>query len=307
MLVQVVVVRFGIGVFDSTWLDHRFALFQATMLPSLRAQSAKFHLAVQIDECLPARYKSDLADAIAPLSNAALRPISLHRFRSRDHLAHIAQICSETGATHYISTRCDDDDALTADAFGHCQDEARKAIENGAQGAFLAIRNGLRASLGERVGQWQDHQSTGIGLSLLLPAGSSSTIYNFNHMKIPEFSEKKSWPLLHIEADQARWLYAQHKFSDNNYTARIASLRREALTPSLYDSAEAMFPLDREALARWLKLEHAATPLSGERTLNRMAAIESEIVNAMRKGASADIIAALHEKRMAAGAVILGR
>lgn len=307
-VVQVIALRFGIGVFDPRWLDHRLALFRATMAPALLAQAGvPFHVGVQIDRRLPQEYKDSLADLMRDIPGATLRPIDLHSDRGADHQSHLAEVCETENATHFLSTRCDDDDAVTPGAFKVVQERAVELLERGVPRAVIAIRHGLRCAIAQRLGFWENHKANGIGLSVLQPEESNTTIYSASHVRLPELAADRGWEMSYIEKDAARWLYVNHKLSDSDFEARLSKLQRKALPIDEYDKALRLFPLDHEALNEWMSLDLPLKPRASGKITEQVKDAESKIIAARRRNAPKEELDKLFSERMQFGAKIVDR
>lgn len=106
------VTRFGLGVNDLTWLEHRLALMSAITIPSLTAQSEPdFAWAVLVDDSLPRPIRSELMRRLEPLEDARL--VDGHRFPFTNHgFLALADLVDPADQDRWVLTaRLDDDDA----------------------------------------------------------------------------------------------------------------------------------------------------------------------------------------------------
>ena len=277
---HVVVMRFGIGIFDERWLDHRLKLFKAITLPSLISQckDSEFYFGLQVDKNIPEYYYDHLRRLISVIPNAEIRKLELHYDRKVDHQEQIERIVNEKHYDYIISTRIDDDDALTTGSFSAIMNTARTLVDKGFVPSAIIIRHGLRFAPLENRGLWHDHDSHSTGASVLIPVGSKTNIYSFNHTKIPSYFKDKGWNVCYIEKDQAAWLYTVHKYSDTDYESKVNKIKnhKDAVVPNQEDLQK--FSVNEESLKEWIELERSVKPLVGGKMTDFIRDIEDKIV-----------------------------
>ncbi|MCC5967349.1 MAG: hypothetical protein JJU24_14565 [Natronohydrobacter sp.] len=169
-------------------LDRRFRLFEALTLPSLLGQTdPDFTLAVLIGEDFPAIRRARLAQLVAPLRDAHIVALPPHNNYKSTKLA--IEACRRPDATHILSLRLDDDDALGRDVI-----EAQKRIAPVVASAgpadapvVICFNNGLFLELsdqGNRIFGVIEKQPLGIGMGMLAPADARPTIFSTDHRQV---------------------------------------------------------------------------------------------------------------------------
>jgi hypothetical protein len=132
----------GTGI-DSTWLSHRFALFEGFCLPSVVAQSERdFHWILLVSDRTPpqwmARLLADVALVFSPVSIIMVSHYSEDFFLSamRDRLE---RIVDRVG-----STRLDNDDAIARDYLAEVRGEASQM--SGDRNFVINFRQGCQVA-----------------------------------------------------------------------------------------------------------------------------------------------------------------
>lgn len=298
-----VVMRFGIGVYDEKWLDYRLRLLRATMVPSLLAQGTRFTFVALTDREHSTKYRDAIEEIAGRFHDGVVLPIEFHCHRREAHGKHIAAVCEERGYTHFISTRVDDDDALTSGAMQAVQRRAEEAVAMGKSAAII-ISDGLRYLPAEGIGVWQRGRSPGIGLSVVSESKHPSTnILAFNHRKVAEEFSSKGLPVFMIGRGEAAWLYTLHKYCDADFAERAQRIREAKNCVSPTETDLASFGLDLSAFREWLELEAVAEPLSG-RTTGIVERLERE-VEALRSSGRVDEVEPLLKERRRLGSSIV--
>ncbi|WP_071799312.1 glycosyltransferase [Natronohydrobacter thiooxidans] len=209
-------------------LERRFRLFEALTLPSLLGQTdPDFTLAVLVGTDFPASARSRLAQLIAPLRDAhivALPPYNNYR-STKDAL----QACTRPEATHILSLRLDDDDALGRDVV-----EAQKRIAPtvAAAGpadapAVVCFNNGLFLELSEQGNRLYgviEKLPLGIGMGMLAQVDARPTIFSTDHRQV-----HTRWNT-YTEALTPRFIRTVHR--DNDSGALVSGKRID------YDAAQ---------------------------------------------------------------------
>lgn len=275
---HVVVMRFGIGIFDEVWLRHRFGLLASITIPSLRQQNwtKNILLLVQVDELISDVWLKRLENLLIGLP-FHIQKLKLHADRGLGLL----MFCGEknaSGSLYRLTTRIDDDDALTRFAINEIHNEALRAINKGVMFSAFAIEKNIRFLADRNLaikGESKDPETA--GLSLLTPADSDKTIYSYNHKKVVSESNGEGWPLFWIDESRAKNLYTIHRMSDSDYEARTKSFLEKDVAYSFTREDFAEFGIDEEKLIDWLKIDNFAPTLGSQKTLVLVGAIEKEI------------------------------
>ena len=111
-----VVTRYGLGVNDASWLEHRLRLISAITGPSLATQSERrFTWAVLVDPTLPDRFRRPLEDLMEPLDHAVLVESSDHQYSGEGFVRLARELGAVSGDEWLFTARLDDDDAWHRD------------------------------------------------------------------------------------------------------------------------------------------------------------------------------------------------
>lgn len=175
-------------LYDDQRLARRFAMFEALTLPSLRAQTdGDFTTVVLIGDDFPTGWRARLESllhklgdgrvvALPPQGNYAATKTALTR-------------CLHDKASHVVSMRLDDDDALSRD----CIAETRRMVPLliAASGrnvpAVLAFNKGLFLEMGPGGNQLYgvaEKLPLGIGMSMIAPRDAQPTIFSLDHRQV---------------------------------------------------------------------------------------------------------------------------
>ena len=218
------------GVRDTLYnperLERRFQLFEALTLPSLLGQSdPDFTLAVLIGEDFPADFRARLARMIAPMRDA--RIVALPPYNNYRSTKLAIESCRQEGATHLLTLRLDDDDALGRDVI-----EAQKQIAPIVAGAgpadapaVICFNNGLFLELsegGNRIYSVIEKLPLGIGMGMIAPVGARPTIFSTDHRRV-----HTRWNT-YTEALTPRFIRTVHRDNDSG---AVASGERFDLPP----------------------------------------------------------------------------
>ncbi len=198
---HVILTRFNIRVeqaapADSSWLDHRFALFERFCLPSVQAQKCQnFTWVLFCDPDIPAKYHDRIA-AYAQWPN--LRPIFFRHVFDKDMVrATVAAMAID--CTHLITSRLDNDDAICRTFI-----ESVQTRFSGQDFEFLNFTNGYILDAEEGT-IWSGQHSSNAFISLVERADNYSTVYCANHMEL------NLWGPIHQIENPVGWLQVVHR------------------------------------------------------------------------------------------------
>jgi putative rhamnosyltransferase len=175
------------------WLEHRFDIFERFCFPSVRSQTnTNFDWIVFFHPEVPKGFRGRIQ---AYCACSAFRPIY---FRSMFSQAMVQAAISDLleGFTHVITTRLDNDDAISTRFVDTIQKHFR-----GQDFEFLNFTNGYIWAEG-RLFFGQHHSNPFI--SLVERTGNCSTVYCGNHMDLGQVG-----PIAQIEGPPA-WLQVVH-------------------------------------------------------------------------------------------------
>jgi len=169
-------------------LERRFRLFEALTVPSLLGQTdPDYTLAVLVGADFPSTSHARLAQLIAPLRDAHIIALPPHNNYKSTKLA--IETCRRPEATHILSLRLDDDDALGRDVVEAQKRIAPVVASAGPAGApaVICFNNGLFLELsghGNRIYGVIEKLPLGIGMGMLAPAEARPTIFSTDHRQV---------------------------------------------------------------------------------------------------------------------------
>ena len=223
-------------LYDPARLERRFALFEALALPSIIAQTdADFTTVFLIGKDFPRPYRKRLERAIRPLRDpriVALRPMTSYK-STRTAI----DLCARPDASHIISMRLDDDDALGMDCVAETRRLAPLMMQMSGldRPSVIAFNSGmfLRFQAGGndlyRVGE---KTPLGLGMSMIAPAGRTQTVFSMNHRGVHQRFNT------YTDASRPRFIRTVH--ADNDSIGFLAGERHDeddaALTRILDDN-----------------------------------------------------------------------
>lgn len=225
-------------------LDRRFRLFEALTLPSVLGQTdPDFTFVVLVGEDFPPVYRQRLAGLMAPITDA--RIVALPPYNNYKATKLAIEACLHPTATHVLSVRLDDDDALGRDVI-----EAQKRIAPIVAAAgpadapsVICFNNGLFLELseaGNKIYGVIEKLPLGIGMGMIAPVGARPTIFSTDHRRV-----HARWNT-YTEALTPRFIRTVHR--DNDSSASVSG-ERSSLMPEQVDTILARhFSVDRDTL-----------------------------------------------------------
>jgi FkbM family methyltransferase len=134
-------VNLGLG---DGWLEHRFLLFESFCLLSVLAQEHKeFHWLMLVDPGTPEKWLARLHRDLAPLPLARIIPT--HAVSEELFVAEIQKALDDSNAERVITTRLDNDDAISRDYLARVYNAAESCRRKDAY-YVINFRSGLQAS-----------------------------------------------------------------------------------------------------------------------------------------------------------------
>ncbi len=225
-------------LYDPERLERRFQLFEALALPSLIAQTdQRFTTVVLIGRDFPREFRKRLERILKPLQDpriVALRPMVSYK-ATRTAL----NSCARPSATHLISMRLDDDDALGMD----CIAETLRLAPLMAQMAgpttpcVMAFNSGmfLEFSEGDNILYGVGEKTPlGLGMSMISPMGAPQSVFSMDHRRVHQRFNT------YTDASTPRFIRTVHR--DNDSGAYLAGERRDHDDEELSQILEANFP-----------------------------------------------------------------
>lgn len=225
-------------------LERRFRLFEALTLPSLLAQTDQdFTTAVVIGDDFPRDWRLRLEAKLRPLSGGriiALRP--LNNFKSTKTAL---ESCTHPSASHVVSMRLDDDDAISSDCIAETKRVAAPLMQiSGPENpAIIAFNNGLFLELGAGGNTlYGVHEKTplGIGMSMVAPRGARPTVFSMDHRMV-----HTRWNCF-TDGVTPRFIRTVHR--DNDSTGFMSGTRVDLSEEDLDAILAQNFPFSRQML-----------------------------------------------------------
>lgn len=285
---HVVVMRFGIGIFDPVWLTHRIGLLSAIAAPSLKAQDwcADTVLLVQVDERLDEFWLERLRKVLTPLP-VEIQKLELHGDRSRALTEYCVKRANENEYSHVLTTRMDDDDGLGRGTLEALRRGALKVLATGAETGLIVVENTIRyladRNLGLRIGLTVPETA---GLSVLTNRKVEWTAYRWSHKRAVEEVKKIGGKVVWLNEKEANGIYTIHRMSDSDYERRVVHMIKIGGMFELADGELERFGLGCERLMDWQAMDRYAPTLGAETTTGAIGAIE-KLIAAERKGLGA--------------------
>lgn len=225
-------------LYDPERLERRFRLFEVLTLPSLLAQTDQnFTTVVLIGRDFPRDFRKRLDRILMPLRDpriAALRPMNSYRATRA-----AIDMCARPDATHLMSMRLDDDDALGYD----CMAETRRLAPLMVQMAgpdtpsVLAFNSGLFmefAEGGNTLYGVGEKTPLGLGMTMIAPVGARQSVFSMDHRRVhTRFNT-------YTDATTPRFIRSVHR--DNDSSAYMAGERRDHDDDELSRILDANFP-----------------------------------------------------------------
>ncbi|MBR2656557.1 MAG: hypothetical protein IKD58_08730 [Loktanella sp.] len=225
-------------------LERRFRLFEALTLPSLLAQTDQdFTTAVLIGTDFPRPWRKRLEALLQPLGDG--RIIALPPLNNYKSTKKTLDLCTTRSATHVVSMRLDDDDAISRD----CIEETRRIIPpllqvSGVETpAIIAFNNGLFLELGSGGNTLygvQEKTPLGIGMSMVAPRGARPTVFSMDHRMV-----HTRWNCF-TEGVTPRFIRTVHR--DNDSTGFMSGTRVDLPDDDLDAILAQGFPFSRHML-----------------------------------------------------------
>ena len=304
-----VATRFGIGISDPAWFEHRLALMSAITAPSLLAQSdQEFVWGIFVGANLPERARRGLEDIVAPFEGRAFIDFKGH---TPDNLLALAvERGLEHPSGHVLTGRIDDDDAWST----HTVEEVRAftgdwlSRQSSRPGFGLTFANGLvwvmydmldidrLQSVGdstERPASIRAYSCPWISISEFVcsPLSIGMTPIKGSHAKVPEELESEGFEIHVVDNESPMWLYCRHKQTDSGIERATPEDELELSAESLAD----LFGIDGERTDAYIRRSAEYGYSTKKRLFDRRGELHNEFTDA--EGRAADL--ASHELELA--------
>jgi len=221
-------------LFDRLRLERRFALFEALTLPSLRAQTDRdFKIAVLTSQDLPEWAMQKLQDLLATVPQATLvtMPPRAHYYAIKKAFNLLPL---DDGATHQVTFRLDDDDAIHRETVARLRGMAQAMLphRDAARALILGFNRGFYFepdSDGPVLSEQYERTPLGVGLGLLNPVGSPENIFRRNHRHLAQYYD------IYMEVGAPMFVRAVHRDNDSaaNPTGRQGRMGKAQIEATL--------------------------------------------------------------------------
>lgn len=226
--------RFGLGVKDPAWFNHRLALTSAITVPSILSQRDQgVHWVWMVDEDIPAGVRSQLEEMLSPFGGRAFLDSGPHTRARLLHFAKERGLIDQSG--RILTARIDDDDAWSTDTVGL----VRRKVMEWEEGEEKTTGIGVTFSQGL---EWVMYDMLDIdrlqqkGRRVIHPASIRNYMYPFHSMSVHVYSlwsggmtamsaghshmgevlSRRNHAVEVISTDEPMWLYCRHKQVDSS-------------------------------------------------------------------------------------------
>jgi hypothetical protein len=230
---MLIATRFGLGIRDPAWFDHRLALLSAITVPSIQAQhDQEFEWAIFAPVDLPEHIRRRLEELIAPFDGRAFIDFNGHSPKNLLALAADRELVSQSG--HVLTGRIDDDDAWARNTVESVRTrtsvwlrQARKepgfglTFENGFVWVMYEMLDVARLQLkGDDVVRKPSLRAfaypfTSISGFVCSPLSHALTPIGGSHKDVPKHLAAAGFGIEVVSSDDQMWLYCRHKQSDS--------------------------------------------------------------------------------------------
>lgn len=299
--------RFGLGIKDRAWFEHRFEVLEAITVPSLASQTRQdFRWAVFVDADLDADLRARLEQAIAPVRGAVLN----------DRRAHTAggvlALAGDLGAVvdgWALTGRIDDDDAWAPDTVEqvYARVDAWMAGPRQAGGLALTFPLGLewlmydmvdidKLSADRRVVRPQSmrpyhYPFLALSVFVLAPVATKFAAVSASHSKMRDAASEQGLEVVEALPEREMWVYVRHKQALSSFNKS-----REAPRPVELQSLAERFGFDAGKTAAYIAAADAHGYLMEKRADDRRRVLKRRLAEIDAGGGDARERAAILEE-----------
>lgn len=280
--------RFGVGVRDSEWFEHRLHLLRAITVPSLAAQTSKsFVWVIFTDREMPGAARDALDAAVAKLG--ALAVILAGVSYDRASLSRcLDEFCDQS--LMRVSCRLDDDDALHPETVERIIVAAREfaSRQGGKPNLALTFPRGLEwvmydmVDVSKRAGG-RDHVERAmlyefvrpfIGTSCIMISrpGSTRTFFDISHSEAGLEEGVVDCEVSVRDTQEFMWLYSRHKQADSG----IVKARTRKVVSMTNDDLCRYFRLDGDGIAAYRAVAQRYSYVVEKKSMKARMALQRE-------------------------------
>jgi hypothetical protein len=294
--------RFGLGVRDASWFEHRLELIGAVTAPSIAAQTrSDFRWAVMVDPTIDADIRFRLERIVAAAPGGAVIDDTPYKANG---LVTLSQRWGLERDGRILTGRLDDDDALHRETVARVYDHAERWLSNAAPDRSLALtfRHGLEWIMYDMVDvlkeqRWDianprqqgirryDYPFLGTSVFVLAKADSGLTALSKAHSDFQTFAGDRGVEVV-IDETPDMWLYARHKQTDSTLQKAHTDLM-----PVDYDTLESQFGVSAAKVLAYVENADRFLYVIEKKIMRRRGDVKGEIrrvtVELRNKGLSA--------------------
>lgn len=291
---MLIATRFGIGIRDPAWFDHRLVVMSAITVPSLLAQhDQEFEWGVFAPPDIPSKARQALDEILAPFGTRAFIDSNGHVPKNLMDIALARDLVHPSG--YVLTGRIDDDDAWARDTVKRVRSYTQKWFERqpDAAGFGLTFENGLVWVMYDMldVDRLQTQGDNSIRRASLRPYSCAFTsISGFvcspysvgltpiggSHRDVPKHLKDKGFEVDVVPTTEPMWLYCRHKQADSALE-RVA--RGEDIRVDICALNQA-FGIDETRVRHYIARSHEYGYSTTKRIFERRGAIRTAIRSA---------------------------
>jgi Putative rhamnosyl transferase len=231
--------RFGVGIEDPLWFEHRIKLLAAITAPSLSTQDDQnFTWIVQTDDGLPKEISVRLWRLV---TEVGIDSCVISTKRTRELFARAKQLTALESSTYSLSGRIDDDDGWHPETVGRIRGYASSWLSHnrGRPGAGWSFSRGLEWIMYDM----KDFQSgrlltagvrdmylpfTSISVFVLAGQDEHISALSAGHTAMRRFLADRSFDVSIVDTEGPMWLYSRHKQADSAVVKAQSALRQSS-------------------------------------------------------------------------------
>lgn len=268
---HIIVIPFGLGIYDERWYASTLALFEAIPFASLRAQRyGGFIALVVVDAAMPPRVRVRLQRLLAKDDRFHLVPVDLTKSAAMHHggFADRWEHCLDfllarrlvTDPFEYVITSVlDADDALHVETTRLVQGRFRAALPglitaeaqrlhwlSHTNGMVLTFPHGLRWFAHRDVVQRFEYPFLGMGVFVLTRLSSGISVCSSRHSQWGHYGSVLAFASEAFDVGHPMWVYVRHDRSHVGW-----ELAAEESEPAAAASLAQEFGIDFAKIAKW--------------------------------------------------------
>ena len=306
-----IISRFGIGIFDEAWFEHRFALFRALTLPSLLSQTSRDYVwLICVDRDMPELPALRLRELLQGVDNAVT--LRMTGFDIRACVKYLRRQCRAREATHVATTRLDDDDAIHCGFVARVHDLCQRMNESGklSEGAVLSFQCGYQLNLVDGTVCRSEKKNPSPGMTLVAAKALEASVYSANHTLIDQYAAKQGFDYVPVLHGEPMWIYTRHRQTDSKSPQSEAKPQVWSLHDVGAERALASFATDLDACRLYHREQSKYAFFQSQRLVGRQSDVAARI-RALRTRSQGDESAAkdlevLERAYRAAGSDLFG-